>query len=69
MEQVREIEFRENVDNRKHKDFSEVRATLYVPAFTLEGFPLLVIPPDPQYKEHLSYLSVSQQHFEAHPLA
>jgi len=30
---MREIEFRENVDNRKHNDFSEVRATLYVPAF------------------------------------
>jgi len=32
---------------------SEVRATLYVPAFTLEGFPLLVIPLDPQYKDTL----------------
>jgi len=33
---------------------SEVRATLYVPAFTLEGFALLsLIPPDRQYKDTL----------------
>ena len=45
---------------------SEVRATLYVPAFTLEGFPLLLIPLDRRYKDILVLSLVMPQHHPEH---
>ena len=66
MQEIKEMSLEKIEQSQTQGYVSEVRATLYVPAFTLEGFPLLLIPLDRQYKDTLVLSLVMPQHHPEH---